>query len=165
MRTRKRSMHITQHLLETVTSSKHGICQELGTFSGCGTHKVSLSPMKDWSIGSICLWLNSILTWQKPLKSHSGRMLTALIGLQTEEKADPSPCTHWKHQLGKHLGIARRGRVNGKTRNETPHRITQATPWASFLCEITKGPTGLENETDVWFQTGEFCHQNKRLYC
>lgn len=58
MRTRKRSMHITQHLLETVTSSKHGICQELGTFSRCGTHKVSLSPVRDWSIGSICLWLH-----------------------------------------------------------------------------------------------------------
>lgn len=128
MRTRKRSMHITQNLLETVTSSKHGICQELGTFSGCGTHKVSLSPVKDWSTGSICLWLNFHPDMTEPLKNHSEWMLTALIGLQTEEKADPSPRTHGKHQLGKHLGTARRGRVNGKTRNETSHRATQATP-------------------------------------
>lgn len=52
-------MHITQHILETLLPPQNTeLGQELGTFSGCGTHKVSLSLVNDWDIGSVCLLLN-----------------------------------------------------------------------------------------------------------
>lgn len=109
--------HNTTPSRNIVTSSKYRICQELGTFSGCGPHKVSLSLVKDWSIGSICLWLNfhpdMTEAFEEPQWANAN---TALNRTANRRESGPSPCTHWKHQLGKHLGTARR--VGSMARHE-----------------------------------------------
>lgn len=101
--------HNTTPYRNIVTSSKHRICQGLGTFLGCGPHKVSSSLVKDWSIGSVGLWLNfhpdMTEAFEEPQWADAN---TALNGTANRRESRPSPCTHWKHRPGKHLGTARR---------------------------------------------------------
>lgn len=87
----------------------------------------------------------STLTGQKPLKSHRAHYSAEM---DREQKGKQSFIMHTlKAPVWRASRCGKKGRTNGKTLTETSHHMLLRPPHEPV--EITKGPMGLEHETDA----------------